>query len=109
MDKKQRIPHEGVRNSDDGLDAIDEQPDTEGHRQAPSVHGPGTGGDLTPRRPVGGGELIDGNDVEGHGSPVGPGTGGDVHGPGTGGDFTPRRPVGGGELIDGNDVEGHVR
>jgi hypothetical protein len=70
MDIKRRIPHEGVKNADDGL-AVDGQPeDTEGHVRDGSQDGlttnPGTGGDFAPRRPSAGGEFIDENDVEGH-------------------------------------------
>ena len=99
MGKIKKLPREGVRNADDGLDVT--APDTEGHMRLDpdgvKLHGPGTGGDLTARRPSSGGEFVDDNDVEGHSS----------HGPGTGGDFTPRRPTSGGEFVDDNDVEGH--
>jgi hypothetical protein len=106
MDKIRRIPHEGVKPADteDGLEATDT--DTEGHRRKSGDgvinRGPGTGGDAFPRRPSGGGELIDENDVEGHGM------GNDViaRGPGTGGDFSPPRRPGSGELIDDTDVTG---
>ena len=101
MDKIRRIPHEGIQPTDteDGINGADT--DTEGHRSPPSAinRGPGTGGDLT-RRPSGGGELIDENDVEGHGGSS------FHHGPGTGGDFSPPRRPGSGELIDDTDVTG---
>jgi hypothetical protein len=107
MDVKRKIPHEGVRVTDDGLAVDGVTHDTEGHANVTgdglTIHGPGTGGDIAPRRPSSGGEFIDENDVEGHiVAPYLPGTG-------TGGDFTPsRRPSTGGEFIDENDVEGHV-
>ena len=108
MDVKRRIPHEGVKNTDDGLDSLkvdDRSEDTEGHVQWRSPDGltvnPGTGGDFTPRHPSTGGEFIDENDVEGHSSDS------LTVNPGTGGDFTPRHPSTGGEFIDENDVEGH--
>jgi hypothetical protein len=72
MDVKRRIPHEGVRNTDDGLEGLrvdDRSDDTEGHvRSGPDdlTVNPGTGGDFTPRHPSTGGEFIDENDVEGH-------------------------------------------
>ena len=73
MEIKRRIPHEGVRTSnDDGLPdglRVDGSEDTEGHlRVTPEdlTTNPGTGGDLMPRRPSTGGEFIDENDVEGH-------------------------------------------
>jgi len=113
MDKTRRIPHEGARNPDaeggDGLRVTDAPEDTEGHARQPDdgfAHGPGTGGDLTPRSPRTGGEFIDENDVEGH---VRLSEDDFTHGPGTGGDLTPRSPRTGGEFIDENDVEGHVR
>jgi hypothetical protein len=103
MDIKRRIPHEGVKNVDDGL-PVDGQPeDTEGHAADDLTTNPGTGGDFAPRRPSTGGELIDENDVEGHTAVVDLTTN-----PGTGGDFAPRRPSTGGEFIDENDVEGHA-
>jgi hypothetical protein len=104
MDKIRRIPHEGnqPQDADDGLNVTES--DTEAHRQKSGDsllnRGPGTGGDAMPRRPSGGGELIDENDVEGHGQPaIG-------QGPGTGGDFSPPRRPGSGELIDDTDVTG---
>ena len=109
MDVKRRIPHEGVKNNEDGL-PVDGQPeDTEGHVSLRSPDGltvnPGTGGDYTPRHPSTGGEFIDENDVEGHVV-----VDGLTVNPGTGGDFSPRRPTTGGEdFIDENDVEGHAR
>jgi hypothetical protein len=72
MDVKRRIPHEGVRNTDDGLEGLrvdDRSDDTEGHvRSGPDdlTVNPGTGGDFTPRHPSTGGEFIDENGVEGH-------------------------------------------
>jgi hypothetical protein len=103
MDKKRRIPHEGLRNTEsDGLPDQVVAPvapdDTEGHVRL--TVNPGTGGDLTPRHPSTGGELIDENDVEGHAQLT-------VN-PGTGGDLMPRTPSTGGEFIDENDVEGHI-
>src|SRR5262245_54618036 len=101
MDVKRRLPHEGVKNTDDGLDGVkvDGTEDTEGHRAAPRAEGrrvnPGTGGDFTPRRPSTGGEFIDENDVEGH--RAAPTADELTINPGTGGDFTPRRPSTGGE------------
>jgi hypothetical protein len=100
MDKIKRIPHEGIQptDSEDGLNVAPTDTDTEGHRVPPGVinRGPGTAGDLT-RRPSGGGELIDENDVEGH----------SFHqGPGTCGDFSPPHRPGSGELIDDTDVTG---
>jgi hypothetical protein len=109
MDIKRRIPHEGVKNADDGLPVDGLSEDTEGHvRSVVDEDGltvnPGTGGDFAPRHPSTGGEFIDENDVEGHVGPV------DLTvNPGTGGDFAPRRPSTGGEFIDENDVEGHAR
>jgi hypothetical protein len=103
MDKK-KFPREGA-SDDDGLPV--RESDTEGHGgpgEGFDRTGPGTGGDLMPRRPSSGGELIDDGDVEGHG---GPGEALDRTGPGTGGDMMPRRPSSGGELIDDSDVEGH--
>jgi hypothetical protein len=99
MDKKNKLPHEGVRNDGRDVDGNLDPTDTEGH----GLHGslPGTGGDFDPRRPSSGGELIDDTDVEGHNLTN--------HGPGTGGDFSPRRPSNGGELIDDTDVEGHSK
>ena len=108
MDVKRKIPHEQLRNSDDGLPA-DVADDTEAHRVPPGATdeltiNPGTGGDFTPRRPSTGGEFIDENDVEGHATL----TVDDLTiNPGTGGDLTPRRPSTGGEFIDETDVEGH--
>jgi len=71
MDAKKRIPHEGVRNNEDGLPADGvRDADTEGHKVNQSPDGlrvdPGTGGDFSPRHPSTGGEFIDENDVEGH-------------------------------------------
>jgi len=110
VDVKRRIPHEGVKNNEDGL-PVDGQPeDTEGHvalRAVPEdlTVSPGTGGDYTPRHPSTGGEFIDENDVEGHVV-----VDGLTVSPGTGGDYAPRRPTTGGEdFIDENDVEGHAR
>jgi hypothetical protein len=107
MGKNKKLPREGLRNADDGLDAT--APDTEGHvRLDPDglkLRGPGTGGDISARRPSSGGELVDDNDVEGH-VRLDP-DGVKLHGPGTGGDFTARRPSSGGEFVDDNDVEGH--
>ena len=99
MDKKNKLPHEGVRSDDLDVDGNLDPTDTEGHGLHSSL--PGTGGDFDPRRPSSGGELIDDTDVEGHNLTN--------HGPGTGGDFDPRRPSSGGELIDDNDVEGHSK
>jgi hypothetical protein len=125
MDVKRKLPHEGVKNSDDGLDGVKSNveggEDTEGHRVPPNVApddlkqavpdeltvNPGTGGDFAPRRPSTGGELIDENDVEGH--RAAPSSDELTVNPGTGGDFAPRRPSTGGEFIDENDVEGHAR
>ena len=109
MDIKRRIPHEGVKNNEDGLpDGVHVVEDTEGHISAPSpdevTTNPGTGGDFAPRRPSTGGEFIDENDVEGHVSVTSPDD--LTTNPGTGGDFAPRRPSTGGEFIDENDVEG---
>jgi hypothetical protein len=110
MDVKRKIPHEGVKVTDDGLAVVPDgvTDDTEGHATIDGVVNdltvnPGTGGDIAPRRPSTGGEFIDENDVEGHVvTEFLPGTG-------TGGDFAPsRRPSTGGEFIDENDVEGHV-
>ena len=107
MDVKRKIPHEGVKVTDDGLPVDGVTEDTEGHVSIRVVDdltvNPGTGGDIAPRRPSTGGEFIDENDVEGH---VGPDD--LTTNPGTGGDFAPRRPSTGGEFIDENDVEGHV-
>ncbi|HSL35040.1 MAG TPA: hypothetical protein VK871_15415 [Candidatus Limnocylindrales bacterium] len=104
MDKK-KFPREGT-SEEDGLPVRDS--DTEGHglknEDEFNRTGPGTGGDMMPRRPSSGGELIDETDVEGHGLP---GDSFDRRGPGTGGDAYPRRPSSGGELIDDKDVEGH--
>jgi hypothetical protein len=99
MDKKSKLPHEGVayRNDDLDVDGNLGPTDTEGHGLSNSL--PGTGGDFTPPKPSSGGELIDENDVQGHGVTN--------RGPGTGGDFSPRKPSSGGELIDDNDVQGH--
>ena len=118
MDVKRRIPHEGVKNNEDGLpvDSARVTDDTEGHRHKSDndlTVNPGTGGDFTPRHPSTGGEFIDENDVEGHvvvdGLTVNVVDGLTVN-PGTGGDFAPRRPsTGGEEFIDENDVEGHAR
>ena len=72
MDQKRRIPHEGVKNNEDGLpaDSARNPDDTEGHKVFHSPDGltvnPGTGGDFSPRHPSTGGEFIDENDVEGH-------------------------------------------
>ena len=74
MDINRRIPHEGVKNNEDGLpDGVhldDRTDDTEGHVSVTSpddlTTNPGTGGDFAPRRPSTGGEFIDENDVEGH-------------------------------------------
>ena len=99
MDKKNKLPHEGVRNDGLDVDGNLDPTDTEGHGLHSSL--PGTGGDFDPRRPSSGGELIDDTDVEGHNLTN--------HGPGTGGDFSPRRPSNGGELIDDTDVEGHSK
>jgi hypothetical protein len=72
MDSKRRIPHESVRNSDDGLEGLDtgtpEDVEAHGVPSADGIitHGPGTGGDIAQRRPSTGGELIDENDVQGH-------------------------------------------
>jgi hypothetical protein len=126
MDVKRKLPHEGVKNSDDGLDGVKANveggEDTEGHRVPPGVDpdgvswravpdeltvNPGTGGDFAPRRPSTGGEFIDENDVEGH--RAAPSSDELTVNPGTGGDFAPRRPSTGGEFIDENDVEGHAR
>jgi hypothetical protein len=71
VDVKRRIPHEGVKNNEDGL-SVDGAPvpeDVEGHVALTSddlTVNPGTGGDFAPRRPSTGGEFIDENDVEGH-------------------------------------------
>ena len=66
MDSKKRIPHEGVKNTEDGLPADSARDaDTEGHADGLTVN-PGTGGDFSPRHPSTGGEFIDENDVEGH-------------------------------------------
>jgi hypothetical protein len=107
MGKMTKLPREELasRGGDAPEDLAPRDEDTEGHGGAGApVHGPGTGGDLVPRRPTTGGEFIDENDVEGHGDAGAP-----VHGPGTGGDLVPRRPTTGGEFIDENDVEGHGR
>ena len=71
MDVKRRIPHEGVKNNEDGLPVDGLPEDTEGHISVRNVPedltvNPGTGGDYTPRHPSTGGEFIDENDVEGH-------------------------------------------
>ncbi len=96
MRKMNRLPREEVT-TDDGLpvDGLPASNDVEGHRQeavdslGPRL--PGTGGDDL-RRPSGGGEIGDENDVQGHSldANVGPRL------PGTGGDDL-RRPSGGGE------------
>jgi hypothetical protein len=63
MDKKTRLPHEGVaydpRRPSSGGELIDRN-DVEGHNI--TDHGPGTGGDFSPRRPSTGGEAVDDND-----------------------------------------------
>lgn len=103
MDKK-KLPREAA-SDDDGLPV--RESDTEGHGGTGEGFGrtaPGTGGDMMPRRPSSGGELVDDNDVEGH---AGTGEVLDRTGPGTGGDLMPRRPSSGGEFIDDGDVEGH--
>jgi hypothetical protein len=112
MDVKRKIPHEQVKNNDDGLptDAVVE--DTEAHISLRAVPedltvNPGTGGDFSPRRPSTGGELIDDNDVEAHVSAPAANVTDLTVNPGTGGDFSPRRPSTGGEFIDEHDVEGH--
>ena len=70
MDSKKRIPHEGVKNNEDGLPDSVRDADTEGHKVYQNPDGltvnPGTGGDFSPRHPSTGGEFIDENDVEGH-------------------------------------------
>ena len=71
MNSKKRIPHEGVKNNEDGLPADGvRDADTEGHVSIRNPDGltvnPGTGGDFSPRHPSTGGEFIDENDVEGH-------------------------------------------
>jgi hypothetical protein len=67
MDTKRRIPHEGMKNADDGLPADALPEDVEGHVRPPDLTvNPGTGGDFAPRHPSTGGEFIDENDVEGH-------------------------------------------
>jgi hypothetical protein len=101
MDVKRRIPHEGVKNNEDGLpDAVRVVDDTEGHaRVVPDelTVSPGTGGDFAPHKPSTGGEFIDENDVEGHARLT--------MNPGTGGDFAPHKPSTAGEFIDENDVD----
>ena len=91
MRKVKGLPHEGLH---DGLptEAGPTDQDVEGHARLPGTGGdqlgqrlPGTGGDF--RRPSGGGEAVEDDDVEGH-----------ARLPGTGGDF--RRPSGGGEAAD---------
>ena len=91
MKKLSRLPHEQVvAQGDDGLgpnhDKLPGAEDVEGHGLSQFLPGmPGTGGDQL-RRPIGSGEAIDEDDVEGHflghtkGERFGPGT------PGTGGD-----------------------
>jgi hypothetical protein len=112
MDVKRKIPHEGVKNNEDGLplgpegarfDGLPE--DVEGHARVTggedlTIHGPSTGGDGI--APDGTG---DDDDAEGHRYKSGDSL---TVNPGTGGDFAPRRPSTGGEFIDENDVEGHV-
>jgi hypothetical protein len=65
MDKKTRLPHEGVANiprrPSSGGELIDTN-DVEGHNI--SDRGPGTGGDFSLPRPSSGGEAVD-DDVEG--------------------------------------------
>jgi hypothetical protein len=66
MDKKARLPHEGLtsgpRRPSSGGELIDTN-DVEGHNI--TDRGPGTGGDFSPRRPSSGGEAVE-DDVEGH-------------------------------------------
>ena len=68
MDVKRRIPHEGLKNNDDGLpDAARVVNDTEGHvRVGPDelTVNPGTGGDFAPHKPSTGGEFIDENEAD---------------------------------------------
>jgi len=105
MDVKRKIPHEQLRNNDDGLPTDAVVDDTEAHVKLNLTVNPGTGGDFSPRRPSTGGEFVDENDVEGHVAV----TPDDLTvSPGTGGDFSPRRPSTGGEFIDELDVEGHT-
>ncbi|HEV7810187.1 MAG TPA: hypothetical protein VGO64_06295 [Candidatus Limnocylindrales bacterium] len=106
MGKLNRLPREeATSETPSATDVPDGSTDTdvEGHRApsgdrvAPRL--PGTGGDF--RRPSGGGELTDEDDVEGHRAslhPSVPGTGGDIGPrlPSTGGEY--RRPSGGGEI-----------
>jgi hypothetical protein len=97
MGKLNRLPREeATSESPSASDLTDTSPtdsDVEGHRapsgerMAPRL--PGTGGDY--RRPSGGGELTDEDDVEGHAASLHPSL------PGTGGDFGPRLPRTGGE------------
>jgi hypothetical protein len=102
MDVNRRIPHEGVKNNEDGLpDGVhldDRTDDTEGHaRVVPDgVH-------VVEPDPDGV-HVVE--DTEGH--IAGPDQDGLTTNPGTGGDFAPRRPSTGGEFIDENDVEGHA-
>jgi hypothetical protein len=95
MKKMKRLPHEqsipedttGIGPERDGLPS---EHDVEGHRTRTPDHFlpgmPGTGGDQNVRRPISGGEVVDGDDVEGHVmghtkgerlTPGMPGTGGD--------------------------------
>jgi hypothetical protein len=63
MDKKTRLPHEGVaydpRRPSSGGELIDRN-DVEGHNI--TDRSPGTGGDFSPRRPSTGGEAVDDDD-----------------------------------------------
>jgi hypothetical protein len=99
MDINRRIPHEGVKNNEDGLPdgahLDDRTDDTEGHVKVvpEGVHV------VEPE----GVHVVE--DTEGHVSVTSPDE--LTTNPGTGGDFAPRRPSTGGEFIDENDVEGH--
>jgi hypothetical protein len=83
MKKLTKLPREGAIKDDDGAPANDDV-EAHGMTTAPdefSPRLPGTGGDSV-RRPAGGGEASDENDVEGHSISGLPGTGGDsIHRP----------------------------
>jgi hypothetical protein len=105
MDVKRRIPHEGARNTEDGLPdslKVTDGSDTEGHVRA-IPDDAGAGPESTSVTDAGPEGVSVAEDTEGHRVPPSL-----TVNPGTGGDFAPRRPSTGGEFIDENDVEGHV-